>query len=208
MAARVALALSAAFLCLVLGWLSAPATPAVVTPAHPLRLAALRLDPAADPAAAAAAALSGDAPRPAGPAAPPVVRLARVERLAPLPPPAPPQADAVLRRSVAAVTEDGGGLSLVLAGGGRRLRPGDAFMGWTLASVTRSGAVLSRRGARREVSFFAPPPSTPGGAEPFGLAAGGGEAAQGRPATLAPPRPAAPMPRAPTAAEYFRGFKG
>lgn len=201
MAARIALMLSAAFLCLVLGLVSAPAPPPVVLPSHPLHVAGLRLDPAGVETASAAAALAGAAPRP--PAAPSAARAPapRVLTYAPPPPPRPPEADTVLRSSVAAVTEDGGRLSLVLAGAGRRLREGDAFMGWKVASVSRAGAVLRKGDARREVSFFAPGSGTRG-------TTASAAAASFLPPPAPGPRPAAPMPAAPTAAEYFRGFKG
>lgn len=215
MAARLALVLSAAFLCLMLGLVSAPATPAVVAPAHPLRLAALRLDPPAEEAASAATALAGAAPRPPSPAGAPATRPRPLltAALPPPPPPPPPGPDAVLRRSVAAVTEDGGRLSLVLAGGGRRLRAGESFMGWTVASVSRAGAVLSRGGARREVSFFAPSPASFAGpllGPAAGIASAPSLPAGGSlpPVALPPPRSPAPRPAPPTAAEFFRGFKG
>ena len=199
MAARIALVLSAAFLCLVLGLLSAPAVPAAVSPSHPLRLADLRLDPPGVEAASAASALAGAEPR-AAVVAGPRARQSRVLAYAPPPrPPPPPGVDTVLRNSVAAVTDTGGRLSLVLAGGGRRLSEGDGFMGWSVASVSRTGAVLRKGGARREVSFFAPGPSS------------AGSAASDGPASLPPPtgrRTVAPAPTAPTAAEFFRGFKG
>ncbi len=203
MAARIALVLSAAFLCLMLGLVFAPATPAVVAPAHPLRVADLRLSPSAAGAAVSAALLAGSAPPPApGAAGPRVAAAPRREYIRlppPPPPPVPPGADEVLRGSVAAVTDDGGRLSLVLAGGGRRLRDGDRFMGWTLASVNRSGAVLRKGDARRDVSFFAPGSSGTGMSAPAsGLA----------PAALPSRRSSAPTSKAPTADEFFRGFKG
>ncbi len=204
MAARIALVLSAAFLCLMLGLVFAPATPVVVAPAHPLRVADLRLSPSAEGVAVSAALLAGSAPPAPGAAGPRVAAAPRREYIRlppPPPPPVPPGADEVLRGSVAAVTDDGGRLSLVLAGGGRRLRDGDRFMGWTLASVNRSGAVLRKGDARREVSFFAPGPSSFSGARP-GVSAGV------LPAVASPRGAPAPSPKAPTADEYFRGFRG
>ena len=200
MAARIALALSVGLLCLMLGWVSAPPPQAAVTLVRPLHVSGLSLDPAAPRAADAATALAGGAPRPTPSSATSAPAQVHVARLQPLPPPPPPQADSVLRSSVEAVTEAGGRLDLVLAGG-RRLSAGERFMGWTVASVSRTGAVLSREGVRREVSFFAPGAGS-GGAGVF--APGAGSTA----ATLPARRGVAPSTRAPTAEEYFRGFKG
>ncbi len=200
MLARAALVASAVLLCLVLGLVAAPATDPAVVPAHPLRLAELRLDPAGVRAAGVLAGFAGSdpaAPVPAGAAATGPKPPPAPPRLLPPPPPPPPEADAVLRRAVSAVSDEHGRLSLVLAGGGGRLAEGDVFMGWRLASVTRTAAVLSKGGSRREVSFFAPAPPTrlPGAAAPTPLSG-----------STVPAGP--PTARPPTAAEYFRGFQG
>ena len=192
--ARAALALSALFLVFMLGLATAPTPPQTVQPSHALRIAGLRLDPPG-PAAASAASQSGSAPEPARTTPGPAV-AARAPVVAAPPPPAPPPPEVLLRQAVAAVTEEGGRLGLVMTGSsGRRLHEGDDFMGWRLASVTRSSAVLTRGRERRETAFFAASRSSAGPAPLPGAVS-----------TPAPPSAAPGAP--PTAAEFFRGFKG
>lgn len=193
MLARAALALSVLLLAFVLGLANAPSSTPAALPAHPLRIAQVRLDAPGDTAADAAAALVASHPPPPSPVS--AVQVARVVAPPPLLPPPPPRPEAVLRASLAAVSDDHGALGLVLRGGdGRALKAGDRFMGWTLASVTRSGAVLRKGAESRPVSFFGPPPSS----APLA----------GAPRADFLPAPVAPAGRPPTAAEYFAGFKG
>ena len=189
MLARSALVLSSVFLAFMLGLVA----PAPTSPILPARKAAVSAPSALRPAAAgeavAAAGLADLDP------APPKRSSTRAPPLAAVPPPAPPApppVEAVLRRAVSAVTEDHGRLVLVLAGGGA-LREGDAFQGWRLASVSRTGTVLVKGASRRAVSFFQAP----------GLSGEG-------PTLARPPPPGAAerAPSPPTAAEFFRGFKG
>ena len=196
MPARLALLLSVVFLAAMAGLASAPRDAALVTPLHPLRLASLRLDPPGVRAAEAAAVLAGGERPPAPPAgavSPPPPRPAPVPTLVPAAPP-PPEPASVLRASVAAVTSDDGRLGLVLAGGGRRLHEGDAFLGWRLASVTRTRAVLTKGAQRRDVSFFDAPAAR--------AVPGPG------PTPVAAPPVGPPGQRPVTAEEFFRGFKG
>ncbi len=197
MIAKLALAGSLALLAFVLGMAAAPGAPPA-TPVRPgLRVAELRLEPAGLRAAQAlAAADPGPAPVVAAAAAPASGPPRAAPPAPPPPPPPPPPVEDQLRRATAAVALEGGRLGLVLAGGGRRLHEGDSFMGWRLASVSRSGAVLSRGRERRQVALFGAPPAAVGTA---GVLA---------PATLPPPPPGAPAPRPPTAEEFFRGFRG
>lgn len=199
MTARLALAVSLALLAFVLGMAASPAAPPATAVRPGLRVADLRLEPAGPRAAQAMAADLGPAPA-AAPAQAGRAALA-APRAAPTPPPAPPAPPPVeeqLRRATAAVALEGDRLGLVLAGGGRRLHQGDAFMGWRLASVSRSGAVLSRGGERRQVSLFGAPPAA---APVAGVLAPSSAAA-------AAPVPGGAAPRPPTAEEFFRGFKG
>ena len=200
--ARTALALAALFLVFMLGMATAPRPAPTVQSARGLRIADLRLDP---PALAAAAAVgAGDAAATSPPAGARVTAVARAAP-APSPPPAPPPPEVLLRQSVAAVAEEDGRLGLVLTGApGRRLHAGESFMGWRLASVTRSGAVLIRGSERREASFFGASGGAPGGA-PGATAGGSAMVPPGAAPTATRPTP---TPATPTASEYFRGFKG
>ncbi|KRA65823.1 hypothetical protein ASD79_00630 [Caulobacter sp. Root655] len=86
--------------------------------------------------------------------------------LAPAPPPPPlpppPPVEAVFRRQVSAVVDEGAGrMAVLLVETGeetrqtRVLRPGDLFVGrWRLAALSSDGAVLEDGKQRRRVSFY------------------------------------------------------
>lgn len=188
MLARGALAVAALMLAFGLGVRTAPHTAVVVEPVRGLRLADLRLEPAAIRAVASLGPSGSVEPVAQAPARAPSPSAAAT----PVPaPPAPPAADAVLRASVSAVTTEGGRPAAVLRDTpGRRLRAGDSFLGWRVASLSSSGAVLARGRERREVTFFGPA-MIPAASPPPSAA----------------PAPA-PASRSPSAEEYFRGFKG
>jgi hypothetical protein len=85
----------------------------------------------------------------------------------PAPPPAPPRpppppVEAVFRRQVSAIVDEGAGrMAVLLVETGeetrqtRVLRPGDLFVGrWRLAALSSDGAVLENGKQRRPVSFY------------------------------------------------------